>query len=154
MKRCPKCGTTLPSEAFSPDRSRSDGLRSTCKDCRAKAARDTRNPAPKSAPVRVLGVGPATSDLMEAVAPFEDLRMQVSVHLSVLHDFDELPSDAKDNPSHRRVRLDAAQKVVELLEVRRKEVREATKKEQARTQIEESMAAVWDPKQWRFVGDA
>ena len=54
-----------------------------------------------------------------------DLRRRVSEQLAVIRDYHELDEDAKANPQHRRVRLDAAQRVVDLLEKRRAENREA-----------------------------
>jgi hypothetical protein len=41
-KRCRRCGTTKPMEAFSPDRDRRDGLHSWCRSCVAEAKRRWR----------------------------------------------------------------------------------------------------------------
>ena len=45
-KTCAKCGRVLPLSAFTTDSRKPDGLDKRCNQCKAKAARSRRTPAP------------------------------------------------------------------------------------------------------------
>src|SRR5689334_7229804 len=47
MKRCSACGETKPVDAFSKHEGAADGLRSTCKPCRAESVKAMRHEQPE-----------------------------------------------------------------------------------------------------------
>jgi len=64
-KRCARCQTLRPHEAFARDRSRSDGLTYWCRDCRNSRARKAYRPIPRPAPGRQF-VAPRDGDQHQA----------------------------------------------------------------------------------------
>ena len=62
MKRCPRCGRTLPAEAFHRNARRSDGLAFSCRECaRERTAGSRRPPAAPPRPRAPGAVAPGTT---------------------------------------------------------------------------------------------
>ena len=67
------------------------------------------------------------------------LKRRLAGHLHLIEEYQDLPADVRVNPQHRRVYLDACQKVTDLLEKRRAEEIARTRKDEAESALVELM---------------